>query len=209
MSKHTGHSAPGTHGGATGSGDPSRVEVEGAAPAAPDAVSGAATTGAAGEPPAAPASVDERVAALEAEALQWREFAARAQAEFDNTRRRLESRQADAIARAGERVVESLIPVLDDIDFALRHAAETGNDMHDGLLAIQTKLLGALANEGAEVLDPQGLPYDHNVANAVQMVEDPSVPDQTVTQVLQRGYRLGGRVLRPAMVVVSSGGGTR
>lgn len=194
MSKQAGHRAPEHHGDATGSGDPSRVQVEGAAPAAPDAVS---------------ASVDERIAALEADALQWREFAARAQAEFDNTRRRLESRQADAIARAGERVVESLIPVLDDIDFALRHAAETGNDMHDGLLAIQTKLLGALANEGTEVIDPQGQPYDHNLANAVQMVEDASVPDQTVTQVLQRGYRLGGRVLRPAMVVVSSGGGSR
>ena len=194
MSKHAGHRAPEHHGDATGSGDPSRVQVEGAASAAPDAVS---------------ASVDERIAALEADALQWREFAARAQAEFDNTRRRLESRQADAIARAGERVVESLIPVLDDIDFALRHAAETGNDMHDGLLAIQTKLLGALANEGTEVIDPQGQPYDHNLANAVQMVEDASVPDQTVTQVLQRGYRLGGRVLRPAMVVVSSGGGSR
>ena len=203
MSKHSGHSAP-NHGGATGSGDPSRVEVKGAAPAAPDAVSAGAGTAA-----AEPVDVVDRIAALQAEAQQWREFAARAQAEFDNTRKRLESRQVDAIARAAERVVEALVPVLDDIDFALRHASETGNEMHEGLLAIRTKMLGVLASEGTEVIDPQGRPYDHDVANAVQMVEDATVPDQTVVQVLQRGYRLGGRVLRPAMVVVSSGGGSR
>lgn len=183
--------------------DPKRVEVKGAAPAAPDAV----VEGAVSAPDSA-ADLATLITTLEGEATHWREFAARAQAEFDNTRKRLETRHADAVTRAGERLVEALVPVVDDIDYALRHASETGNEMHDGLAAIRTKLVGVFASEGVEVVDPMGLPFDHDTATAVKVVDDPSVPDGTVVEVFQRGYRMGTRVIRPAMVVVSAGGPT-
>lgn len=180
--------------------DPKRAEVKGAAAAAPDAAESAdkATD--------STADLADRIAVLEDEATHWREFAARAQAEFDNTRKRLEGRHTEAVARAGERLVEALVPVVDDIDYALRHAADTENEMHDGLAAIRTKLLGIFANEGVEVVDPAGKPFDHDTATAVKVVEDPSVPDNTVVEVFQRGYRMGTKVIRPAMVVVSTGG---
>lgn len=171
--------------------DAKDVDVKGAAPAAPDIVEEAAGSG------------DPVIEALAAEAREARELAARAQAEFANTRRRLEQRHADAVVRAGERMVEAIIPALDDLDFAIAHAEESGSDMCAGLNAIRTKLLNALSAEGVEVLDPVGQPHDHDTANAVQVVQDSSVPDDTVVKVLQRGYRLGGKVVRPAMVVVS------
>lgn len=146
--------------------------------------------------------------ALEGEVREWKEYAMRAQAEFENTKRRLETRQADAVKRAGERVIEGLLPVVDDLEYAIRHATDTNNEMLVGVSAIHTKILSVLVREGVEVIDPLDRPFDHNVASAVQMVENADVPDQTVVNVLQKGYQMGSRVVRPAMVVVSTGGPT-
>ncbi|MBK5211944.1 MAG: nucleotide exchange factor GrpE [Coriobacteriia bacterium] len=143
---------------------------------------------------------------LEDEVSVWKDRAARAQAEFANTRKRLEERQIDAMRFAAKNVVENIIPVIDDLEYARRHADETGNEMAEGITAIYAKLVAALIKEGVELIDPLDKPFDHNTATAVQMVENPEVPDQTVTAVMQRGYVLGGRVIRPAMVVVATGG---
>jgi molecular chaperone GrpE len=145
----------------------------------------------------------------EAEATRWKDAAARAQAEFGNTKKRLEANQAQAIARAGERIVTALIPVMDDLDMSIAHAKASEDGMAEGLEAIQTKLMSVLANEGVKQIDPLGQPFDHNTAQAVQMVNDTSQPEQTVSQVLQKGYVMGAdeKVLRPAMVVVTTSGG--
>ena len=143
---------------------------------------------------------------------QWRDTAMRAQAEFDNTKKRLATQQATALARASERVITALIPVIDDIEFGISHAEEAqegNNDMLEGLQAIYAKLIAVLSSENVEVIDPLDQPFDHNTAQAVQMVEDATKPDQSVVQVLQKGYVMGKdgentRVLRPAMVVVST-----
>ena len=140
---------------------------------------------------------------------QWRDTAMRAQAEFDNTKKRLATQQATALARASERVITALIPVIDDIEFGINHAEESSNDMLEGLQAIHAKLTAVLRSEKVEVVDPLDQPFDHNTAQAVQMVEDATKPDQTVVQVLQKGYVMGKdgenmRVLRPAMVLVST-----
>jgi len=141
---------------------------------------------------------------LAQEVEQWKDHARRAQAEFENTRKRLVAAHADEVKRAGIRVVDSLIPVIDDIEYALSHAQETGNQMGEGLAAIHTKFLAALEREGVEVLNPQGQPFDSETAQAVAMVESSDVDPDTVVEVVQKGYRLGGKVLRPAMVAVSS-----
>jgi len=143
---------------------------------------------------------------------QERDRALRAQAEFENTKRRLQQQQAQALLRASERVITALIPAIDDLEFAIAHAEESNNEMLDGLKAIHSKLTATLAAEQVDVIDPVDEPFDHNTAQAVQMLEDINKPDQTVAQVLQKGYVMGAnsdtpRVLRPAMVVVSTNPG--
>ncbi|MCL2402667.1 MAG: nucleotide exchange factor GrpE [Coriobacteriia bacterium] len=149
------------------------------------------------------------VEALLAQMEEFRDKALRAQAEFENSKKRMQTQQATALLRASERVVTALIPAMDDIEFAVAHAQESGNDMLEGLQAIQAKLVAVFATEQVEIINPLGQTFDHNTAQAVQMIEDDNAPDQSVSQVLQKGYVMGKdsdnpRVLRPAMVVVST-----
>lgn len=145
---------------------------------------------------------------LQGEANRWKEHAMRAQAEFDNTKKRLEARQVEAVMRSSERVTTQLLPVLDDLDYAIAHAEESNSGAADGVAAIRTKILGVLEKEGAVEINPLNEPFDHDRASAVSIKEDATVPENTVVQVLQKGYELHGRVLRPAMVIVSTGGPT-
>jgi molecular chaperone GrpE len=151
----------------------------------------------------------DELAEAKAEAAEWRDKGMRAQADFENTRKRLEVRHADALLRAGERIVENLLPVLDDLDRAIDHAVADGADLSDGLDAVRRKLLDLIAREGCSAIDPFGAVFDPLKHNAVQMREDTEVADQTVVEVFQKGYEMHGRVLRPAMVVVSTGGPSR
>ena len=153
--------------------------------------------------------VADELETAKAEATEWRDKSLRAQAEFENTKKRLETRHADALLRAGERVVVNLLPVLDDLDRAIDHAVGDASDVADGLTAVQRKLLEVIGREGASAIDPLGEPFDAEKHQAVQMSEDVEVPDHTVVDVFQKGYEMHGRVLRPAMVVVSTGGPTR
>jgi len=151
------------------------------------------------------ASATELAAAL-AEAADWKERAARAQAEFDNTRKRLVATQEEALGRATDRVIEGMLPAVDDLDLAIAHSqeAEAGSDLCTGLCAIREKILAAFAREGVEVIDPaEGDPFDHDTQSAMQVVQRDDLPDQSVAQVFQKGYRRGARVIRPAMVIVS------
>lgn len=150
--------------------------------------------------------LEAEIEAARAEAAEWREKGMRAQAEFENTRKRLEGRHADALLRAGERIVEALFPVLDDLDRAIEHAVADGSDFSDGLDAVRRKLLAVLEREGCTVIDPFGDAFDPDRHQAVQMREDAEVADSTVVEVLQKGYEMHERVLRPAMVIVSTGG---
>jgi molecular chaperone GrpE len=147
---------------------------------------------------------EAEIAAVRAEADSWKERAARAQAEFENTRKRLEAQQAEVCSRATDRVVEGLLPAVDDLDRAIAHGQETGNEMVAGLVAIREKLLTAFEREGVELIDPQvGEPFDHETQSAMQMVENADLPDQSVAQVFQKGYCRQKRVIRPAMVIVA------
>jgi len=142
---------------------------------------------------------------LKKEVEHWKDYARRAQAEFENARKRLAASHQEEVKRAGIRITESIIPVIDDIEYAMAHADETANEMKDGLVAIHTKLMAALQREGVEVFDPQGQPFDSETAQAVSLVQTADIPADTVVEVIQKGYRLGGKTLRPAMVTVSSG----
>ena len=108
----------------------------------------------------------------------------------------------------------ALLPAIDDMERALDHAraqelSESFSQFVDGVDAVRAKIMGVLEHEGAEVIDPAGEAFDPNVHQAVGRVEDASQYDETVNDVYQKGYRMGGKVLRPAMVTVTYGGEKR
>lgn len=153
---------------------------------------------------------DELATAL-AQAAEMRDAALRAQADLDNFRKRVTREREEERKRATERLIEELLPVIDNFERAIEHTT-TDNDINHllaGVTAVQAQVLGVLGKEGVSVIDPAGEPFDPNRHQAVSQQEDPAVPAGTVLAVFQKGYELAGRVLRPAMVVVSTGGPRR
>lgn len=148
--------------------------------------------------------------AAKAEIEELKEKYLRLHAEWDTYRRRMNEQREEDKKRAAEKLVDCLIPVIDDFERTIDYATNNGEaGMLEGTQAVLNKLVDALNKSGVEVLNPQGQAFNALEAQAVQMVEDTSVPDETVAQVFQKGYRMGTKVLRPAMVVVTSGGPAR
>ncbi|GAB4278425.1 MAG: nucleotide exchange factor GrpE [Coriobacteriia bacterium] len=154
-----------------------------------------------------------RVEALESELAEARrqaeenlDLARRKQAEFENFRKRMRAEQQEAVARAAERVVAELLPVLDNLERAIDHVTAGGDvkDLLKGVEMVHAQMLDVLAKEGVEVQDPFGKPFDPELHQAVQQRHDPEMPEGTVLDVFQKGYVMHGRVLRPAQVVVST-----
>ena len=149
----------------------------------------------------------DELAQARAEAAELRDKLMRLQAEWDNFRKRTAAERTAERSRATAHLIEKLLPVLDDMDRAIEHAdSATESALLEGVAAINVKLNEILKREGCTVINPQGQPFDAMIHQAVGRVEDPSLPNETVTDVYQRGYEIGDRVLRPAMVVVSVGG---
>ncbi len=153
---------------------------------------------------------DELVAKAQAEAKEWQDKYLRLHAEWDTYRRRTaEQREAERI-RAGEKLVESLLPVIDDFERTIDYAENNGEaGLMDGVKAVRSKFVGVLTAGGVEVIDPVGEAFDALECQAVATVDDASVPDETVSQVYQKGYKMGTKVLRAAMVTVTTGGPKR
>ena len=152
----------------------------------------------------------EAVAAAKAEAADWQDKYVRLHAEWDTYRRRTNEQRAQEKARATEKLVESLLPVLDDFERTIDYATTNGESgLLGGVEAVHSKLVSVLEKDGVEVISPEGQAFDALEAQAVATVDDPSVPDETVAQVYQKGYRMGAKVLRPAMVTVTTGGPKR
>lgn len=155
--------------------------------------------------------LDYELAAMREEVAEMRDIALRAQADLDNFRKRVTREREEERKFATKRLIEELLPVIDNFERAIEHT-KTDNDINhllDGVTAVHTQVLGVLGKEGVTVIDPAGEAFDPNLHQAVSQQPDDSVPDGTVTAVFQKGYELAGRVLRPAMVVVSTGGPRR
>jgi len=153
-------------------------------------------------------TLEAELEALRDELVSWRDRAQRAQAEFENYRKRVQRDQADAIARAGERVISEMLPSLDNLERAIDHTAAGGDlkQLLSGVEAVHQQVLGVFAREGVTVIDPFGQQFDPYKHEAVGQREDADVPEGTVLDVYQKGYEMHGRVLRHAMVVVATGG---
>lgn len=143
-----------------------------------------------------------------AEAERNLEAAKHWQAEFENFRRRQTVLAEDQSLRANERLVQRLLPVIDDLERTIDHVVAGGDLSYllTGVEMVHKHVIDVLSHEGTTVIDPLGEEFDPHSQQAVSQREDPEVPEHTVIEVLQKGYRAHGRVLRPAMVVVSSGG---
>lgn len=152
----------------------------------------------------------EETAAESVDAEDWQGRFMRLHAEWDTYRRRMEEQRTDERMRAGENFVSSMLPVLDDFERSIDYAEKNGEaGLLDGVKQVHTKLLGVLEKGGVQVLDPVGSAFDALEHQAVATVDRSDVPDETVDQVYQKGYKMGRKVIRPAMVTVTTGGPKR
>ena len=151
-------------------------------------------------------TVVDPVAAAEQQRDEYLDALQRLKAEFDNYRKRVARDQQELVARASERMVRELVPVLEDLERALEAAAEHEEaKLEEGVRLVHRSLADALAKEGLAEIDTDGV-FDPHTQEA--LLSQPSEADEgTIIQVVQKGYTLGDRVLRPARVVISSGDG--
>ena len=176
------HAAAGTPGG-----DESGVEAEGEEP-----------------------SAEELVEKLQQEVADAKDAALRAQADAQNAKRRAEQDVERARKFALERFCSELLPVVDNLERALGAASggeEAVKPIAEGVELTLKSFLDALRKFNIEAVDPQGEPFDPNLHQAMSMVENPEVEPNTVIAVMQKGYTLNGRLVRPAMVMVSKAAG--
>ena len=146
-----------------------------------------------------------------AETAELRDRVLRTQAEFDNFRKRIAREREDERKRATERLVVELLPAIDNLERAIEHTSADNDINHlvTGVTSVHAQIVGVLGKEGVSVIDPVGQAFDPVTQQAVSQQEDPSVPEGTVVAAFQKGYEMGGRIVRPAMVVVSTGGPRR
>lgn len=153
---------------------------------------------------------EDPIEAAKKEAAAWQDKYLRLHAEWDTYRRRMNEQREEEKARAAEKLVEGLIPVIDDFERSIDYAEKNGEQgLLGGVQAVHTKMLEVLTKHGVETIDPKGEAFNALEALAVATVDDPSVPDETVAEVYQKGYRMGNKVIRSAMVTVTVGGPKR
>jgi molecular chaperone GrpE len=145
-----------------------------------------------------------RVAELEASNLELREKVLREHAELENQRRRLHRDQEQARRFANEKLLNELLPVYDGLESGL--AIEGGDivSMREGISLTLKALLKVAENHGMEQVNPVGEVLDPERHHAVSMVDAPDHAPGTVVRVLQKGYVLNDRLLRPALVAVAN-----
>lgn len=148
--------------------------------------------------------------AAQKEAAEWKDKYVRLHAEWDTYRRRTKEQQEQQKALAAEKLVMSLLPVIDDLERSIDYAEKNGETgLLDGVKAVLSKFIDTLSKDGVSVLDPKGQAFDALENQAVGTVEDADQFNETVAEVYQKGYKMGNKVLRPAMVTVTTGGQER
>lgn len=148
-------------------------------------------------------SLEERLVEAEAKRDEYLSDLQRLAAEFDNYRKRAARDREALVARAHERLVQGLLPVLDDLERALEAAAEHEEaKLEDGVRLVHRELTELLRKEGLVEVETDGR-FDPHVHEALLSQPAEGAEEGIVIQVLQKGYRLGDRVLRPARVIVA------
>lgn len=150
------------------------------------------------------AALEEKLTLAEQQAHENWEKSVRAMAELDNVRRRAERDVNNAHRYGSEKLITSLLPVVDSLEQALQLVdKETQNSMREGLELTMKLFLDALAKQDVTQIDPQGELFNPQEHEAMSMVPSPEVAPNTIMAVFQKGYRLADRVIRPARVIVA------
>jgi molecular chaperone GrpE len=179
--------------------DPLNTPPEGAEAAAKGTPAGAA------ENPGAPA---DDLAAAKKEATDNYDRYLRSVADLENFRRRMMREKDELRQYASSKVLEDLLPVMDNLALALTATKQPGADLKTlsgGVDMVLSQLKSALSNHGLKEINPQGQAFDANLHESIAAQPSAEVREGNVVTVVRTGYTLNGRLLRPASVVVSSG----
>lgn len=159
------------------------------------------------EQPAGETLVEDPIAKLQGEVTQLRDQALRDRAEFDNTRKRLQREKEEAIGFANSRLLERLLPVLDNFELGLSAARQSAGDsaIVNGMSMVQKQLEDFLREQGLQPIDAVGEKFDPNLHEALGEESAAEVPEGHVIRQLRKGYKLKDRLLRAANVFISKG----
>jgi len=154
------------------------------------------------------AQIEELTEQLEAAEQRASEAEAgwqRARADYQNLKRRSEEQRAEWAGIAGDRLLIRVLDLADDFDLAVEHIPEDaeGSPWVEGITAIDRKLRALLEAEGIQAMEGEGEPFDPQTQQAISYEDTDDVPDGTVIKVLQRGFTINDRVLRPSLVAVA------
>lgn len=150
-------------------------------------------------------ALTEELEKAKAQADEYLDLAQRKQAEFANYRRRTEGVRAEAYDDGRRDAIDQLLPVLDNLERALDAAGEDESALRSGVDMVLRQMRDVLTKMGVEEINPQGQPFDAEFMNAVMQGTPEEGEPGTVCMVLQKGYKLGARVIRHAMVKVVAG----
>ncbi len=140
---------------------------------------------------------------LEAEAAKWKEVSLRAAAEMDNLRKRTAREREEAIRYANQRLLEELLPVIDNFEMGMMAAAQdTSSMIYVGMDMVRKQLNDFLSSQGVEEIPAAGQ-FDPNLHDAVSQEPSPGHEEGEIIRVTRRGFKLRDRLLRPASVVVA------
>lgn len=142
---------------------------------------------------------------LEADLLKWKETAMRAAADLENFRKRMAREKAEAIKFGNQRLIEELLPVVDNFSMGMTAAEQDASSMiFMGMKMVQSQLEGFLASQGVtEAATQVGSEFDPNLHDAMSQEESSEFEDGQIIRIMRKGYLLGDRLIRPANVVVA------
>jgi molecular chaperone GrpE len=158
----------------------------------------------AAEDGAQPPAGDDPLALARRERDEYLDLARRAQADFENYRKRAAKEAALAGQRAKSGLVRELLPVVDNLERALASAGDDEQHLAEGVRLVHSELIAVLERNGVEQFDPRGERFDPGEHEALSMRSEDGAESGTVLDVVEKGYRANGGILRPARVVVSS-----
>ena len=148
-------------------------------------------------------SGDESLAVALLEVEKFRDLALRAEAEMQNLQRRTARDVENAHKFGVEKFVLNMLPVVDSLEKAIESTGDNVDAIAEGLRLCHKLMVDTLTKEGVEIIDPVGDPFDPNEHQAMSMVENPDMEPNSVLAVVQKGCKLNGRLVRPAMVMVT------
>jgi molecular chaperone GrpE len=147
---------------------------------------------------------EDPLARAQRERDEYLDLARRTQADFENYRKRAAREAAAAGERAKSGLVRELLPIVDNLERALRSAGDGEQHLAEGVRLVHSELIAVLERNGVEQFDPAGERFDPSEHEALSMRDQDGAESGLVLDVVEKGYRTNGNILRPARVVVSS-----